>query len=373
MRQPLTALGGLLLVLSVGVDPFIQQLISLYDCSIVVNDEKAALPRTNRVDDQLEVPTFGHDIDAAISRGISQLGNGIYPECKTGNCSFPDAYGTLGYCSLCEDSSDEIIIDTIHNPIVNSTVWPYPNETMTITSSLPEGIYMTNNQTGLSLLNVTYSINISKSAPYEEYGADGVEVAKMSLFYDNYDEMRQPTRPERMKVKILAGKTSFSDGHIDMSTGQMIEGSAIADQGYAINESRRWLPYNASFETGNGRSLATDITSSLLAQKCLYFMDTGFALSFGPFIIGGNFNGALNGVGGHNGQHGMTISQFDGPDIMRRIYDYGPTVDSHWRTFLGVGHCERFANFVPEVLNKRGALYDALTWFLLDGCWIGPV
>ncbi|KAI1479554.1 hypothetical protein F4774DRAFT_425710 [Daldinia eschscholtzii] len=397
MRQPLTALGGLLLILSVGVDPFIQQLISLYDCSIVVNDEEATLPRTNRFDDQLEVPTFGHDIDSAISRGMSQLGDGIYPECTTGNCSFPDAYGTLGYCSLCEDSSDEIIIDTIRNPIVNSTVWPYPNETMTITSSLPEGMYMTNNQTGLSRLNVTYSINISKSAPYEEYGSDGVEVAKMSLFYDNYDEMRQPTRPERMKVKILAGKTSFSDRHIDMSTGQMIEGcengsfvnkwrcrgygaatctiqpcvriynstvqaghltehlltqtddtawgntlpenfglgiidtkcltpqnrSAIADQGYVIIESRRWLPYNASFDTGSGRSLATNITNSLLAQKCLYFMDTGFALSFGPFVIGENFNGALNGVGGHNGIHGMTISQFDGPDIIRGIYDYG--------------------------------------------------
>ncbi|KAI1469257.1 uncharacterized protein F4812DRAFT_422540 [Daldinia caldariorum] len=397
MRQPLTALGGILLILAVGIDPFIQQLIDLDDCSIVVDDSKAMLPRTNRFNDQLEVPTFGHDIDSAISRGVTQLGSGIYPECATGNCSFPDAYGTLGYCSFCEDSSDEITIDTIHTPITNSTVWPYPNETVTIRSSLPEGIYQANNPMDLARLNVTYSINVSESDPYETFGIDGVEVAKMSIFFDDDDELSVPARPERMKVKILAGKTSFSDRHIDMSTGQIIKEcenrtfantwrcrgygaatcaiqpcvriynstvqaghlsenlltqtgdtawgnhlpdnmglgivdtkcltpqnkSTIINQGYVIDESQRWLPYNASFYTGGGDLSTVNISTSLLAQKCLYFMDNGFVSSFGPFVIGGYFNGALKGAGGHNGKDGLTISEFDGPDIIRSIYNYG--------------------------------------------------
>ncbi|KAI1803519.1 hypothetical protein F4811DRAFT_328374 [Daldinia bambusicola] len=393
MRQPLTALGGILLVLAVGIDPFIQQLIVLDNCSIVVDDKKAMLPRTNRFDDQLEVPTFGHDIDLAISRGITQLGSGTYPECTTGNCSFTDAYGTLGYCSFCDDSSDEITIETTHTPIANST----GSETVTIRSSLPEGIYQANNPTDLSRLNVTYSINVSKSGLGEEPASDGVEVAKMSMFFDDVDELGVPARPERMKVKILAGKTSLSDRHIDMSTGQIIKEcengtfvnkwlcrgygaatctvqpcvriynstvqlghlsenllaqtddtawgnqlpenmglgiidtkcltpqnrSAIIDQGYVIDESRRWLPYNASFYTGNGDSSTVNISTSLLAQKCLYFMGTGFVSSYGPFLISGYFNGALKGIGGHTGKDGMTITEFDGQDIIRNIYNYG--------------------------------------------------
>ncbi|KAI2780161.1 hypothetical protein F4815DRAFT_499937 [Daldinia loculata] len=395
--QPLTALGGLLFILSVGVDPFIQQLIGLYDCSTVVADKIATLARTNQFDDQLQVPTFGRDIDAAISQGIGKLGNGLYPDCATGNCSFPSSYGTLGYCSHCEDTSDEITIDTTYIPIENSTVEPYYNETIIIKSSLPEGIYSINNQTGPSRLNVTYSINISKSAPHESYGPNGVEVAKMSLFADSYDDVERPKRPERMTVKILAGKTSFSDRHVDMSTGRTMKGcengtsvnkwscrgygaatctvqpcvrinnstvkagrftehlitqsddvvwgedpvqhgglgiidtecltpqdkSTLGGYGYVVDETHRWLPYNVSFDIGSSKSSTMDMTNSLLTRKCLYFMDAGFVSSFGPFIIGAHFGGALRGFGVNDVEYGMTLSNFDGSDIIKLMYDYG--------------------------------------------------
>ncbi|KAI8966263.1 hypothetical protein F5Y11DRAFT_365841 [Daldinia sp. FL1419] len=397
MRQPLATLGGLVLVLSIGIDPFIQQLISLHDCSVAIGGKQATLPRTNRFDDQLEVPTFGHDIDLAISRGTTQSGNGLYPDCITGNCTFTESYGTLGYCSFCEDSSDEISIRTTHTPIDNSTRSPFPGEAITIKSGLPQGIYWSNSMSELSRLNTTYSVNVTQPYNMHNWDVDGVEVAKMSLFQEGYDDVWKPKRPERMTVKILAGKTSFSDEHKDMSTGQTIRGcgngtsvnlwrcrgygaatcriqpcvrvynatvkgghlterlltqsgdvqwgsdpiqnaglgmvdtqclmpqdkTALIRLGYVIHDTLRWLPYNASFDAGGDNSIAINTTSSLLAKECLYFMNNGFSSSFGPWAIGSHFLAALRGVGGNDNADGMTISSFEGPDIIKSLYDYG--------------------------------------------------
>lgn len=38
-------------------------------------------------------------------------------QCSTGNCSFPEAYGTLGFCSSCEDWSDRVIIEETYGCI----------------------------------------------------------------------------------------------------------------------------------------------------------------------------------------------------------------------------------------------------------------
>ncbi|KAI0850295.1 hypothetical protein F5Y00DRAFT_268430 [Daldinia vernicosa] len=387
--QPITALGGLLLILSVGIDPLIQQLIGLYDCSVVVDDKIATLPRTNKFDDQEEVPTTGYEIQSAISQGIGKLGNGLYPDCATGNCSFPNSYGTLGYCSLCEDISNEITIDTTYTPLKNSTDWPYANGTIVIKSSLPEGIYSINDERVSSRLNVTYSIITSEMFPQENFGPGGVEVAKMSQFCDDCDDQGYSNRPERITVRILAGKTTFSDKHIDMSTGQTIRGcgngsfintwncrgygaatcviqpcirvhnstvkaghlsehlltqsgnlelrnravvdiecltpqnkSKLIDQGYVIDETLRWLPYNVSTDV-SGALLPINMTGSLLAQKCLYFIANGFLTGSGSFEIRGNFDSALKGVGGKTDDKGMIINEFDGSDIIRNLYNYG--------------------------------------------------
>lgn len=229
LRQPQATLGGLLLVLSIGIDPFIQQLVGHYDCSVVVNDENTLLPRTNKINDQSRTPTFEQDIRSAYSQGITELGNGLFPDCSTGNCSFTDPYGTIGYCSSCEDTSDEITISTSRVPINVSTGnisigVPDMDETITIISSLPKGRYWESNVYGPSQLNVTYSVNVSKSTVCAEYGEYGVEVVKMDIFDGDGDDFGTRQISPRITVKILAGKTTYSDRHIDIATGEAIEG-----------------------------------------------------------------------------------------------------------------------------------------------------
>ncbi|KAI1100140.1 hypothetical protein F4804DRAFT_348777 [Jackrogersella minutella] len=270
LSQPLTALGGFLLILSVGIDPSIQQLISPSDCNVAMDNEKAILPRTNKFDDLSDTPTFGDDIRSAMLRGITQLGNGIYPECTTGNCSFSDSYNTIGYCSFCEDSSDEITIDSIHSIIPSNSSMELNNDycgdktAWTLRSNLPRDSYITTNPVAPSQLNVTYTV-INCSRPYPDSDYAGTEMAKMDVLYEE-----QPQRPDKITVKILAGKTSFSDRHIDTSTGQSIEG---CENGATVNSWRckgygaatcTLQPcvrvYNATVETGR-------LTEHLIAQS----------------------------------------------------------------------------------------------------------
>lgn len=48
-KHPLAALGAFILIATVVVDPFIQQLVVPVDCSAVVSGENATVPRTNMV------------------------------------------------------------------------------------------------------------------------------------------------------------------------------------------------------------------------------------------------------------------------------------------------------------------------------------
>ncbi|KAI0006758.1 hypothetical protein F4779DRAFT_550816 [Xylariaceae sp. FL0662B] len=228
LSQPLTALGGFLMILSLGIDPSIQQLISPSDCSVSLDDRKALLPRTNQFNDPSETPTFENDLSSAMLRGISELGNGIYPECTTGNCTFSGYYGTMGYCSSCEDSSSGITIESfnyssfIANNLTDTSSSCQGNfTTQSIKSSLPKDSYISNPLKPLQL-NVTFN-ETECIGGYPRTDYNNVEVARMDVLYHETSKGIQE-RPEKLVVKILGGKTPFSERNVDISTGQIIPG-----------------------------------------------------------------------------------------------------------------------------------------------------
>lgn len=113
IRQPLTALGAILTVLSLGIDPIVQQLVTPVDCTWPVSDINATLPRTSYVgfspsDPALIPEATVIQLEKAITLGMSSSGEDIMAQCPTGNCTFPETYGTLGVCSSCEDISERL-------------------------------------------------------------------------------------------------------------------------------------------------------------------------------------------------------------------------------------------------------------------------
>ncbi|KAF7531264.1 hypothetical protein G7054_g9030 [Neopestalotiopsis clavispora] len=226
IENPLAALGCIILILSVALDPFTQQLARPKDCE-VIEPGQARLPRANVFSDTSEDDTFGQDIDDTMKRGVLGSNNGLWVSCPTGNCTFSQTYGTVGYCSYCEDYSDQLTFNTSCSAIdglasneTTSDINPASpddcptNTTFNLVSSLPEQWYLESyylNPPGPLSLNVTYSLGADWS-----YGRDGVEVAAMNIMYNDTAN----TRPEQMMVQIIAGKTTSSDQYRDLATSK---------------------------------------------------------------------------------------------------------------------------------------------------------
>ncbi|TGO49947.1 hypothetical protein BCON_0195g00030 [Botryotinia convoluta] len=113
IRHPLTGLGAIILIAAVAIDPLIQQLVLPYDCEVALLNIEVTLPRTNQFDNvhsALMDPTSGLPIKSAIYAPE----NWMTWQCITGNCTFSETYGTLAYCSSCEDISDKLIFETTY-------------------------------------------------------------------------------------------------------------------------------------------------------------------------------------------------------------------------------------------------------------------
>lgn len=110
-RQPLTAIGALLVLASLAVDPIVQQLVVPVNCTWPDTKPVASLPRTNLFYlpygalSNLSEVALG-SIRPALETGVTSSGSDVPVECATGNCVFPESIHTLGFCSSCEDVSE---------------------------------------------------------------------------------------------------------------------------------------------------------------------------------------------------------------------------------------------------------------------------
>ncbi|KAK8075524.1 hypothetical protein PG997_010187 [Apiospora hydei] len=119
LRQPLTALGALVMVLIIAVEPFVQQILRTVDCSFHLDHERATIPRANVYGD-LVLEKASHELfqrDAielrsAIFDGVGAAGTMQVAGCGTGNCTFPPTFATMGLCHECHDVSDQFTIES---------------------------------------------------------------------------------------------------------------------------------------------------------------------------------------------------------------------------------------------------------------------
>lgn len=114
LRQPLTTLSAVILILSVAVDPFYQQLLHYVDCDTTLQ-ETARVARSNYfdagphlfVDAGDIVGTMRFDAQSALRSGVFSRPDAMQPQCSSGNCTFA-TYSTVGYCNECQDISEDL-------------------------------------------------------------------------------------------------------------------------------------------------------------------------------------------------------------------------------------------------------------------------
>ena len=125
-RHFISCCGAFISVAALIVDPFAQQIISTYDCSIPIDSELATIPRTNVFDERQsdsDEPTTSLEMQKAINSAIYNHDRSIAFSCPTGNCTFSSEYHTVAYCSECNDTTDKLIIDEVppHPDLIEET------------------------------------------------------------------------------------------------------------------------------------------------------------------------------------------------------------------------------------------------------------
>jgi len=113
------SIGGVLVILSLAIDPFTQQVIQTKECPFVHKELTASIARTSlytaggqslgAYDNTLDLP-----MQAALYQGLYGSTVPTTPfACSTGNCTFSTlpgdyTFSTLGMCSHCVDISTEL-------------------------------------------------------------------------------------------------------------------------------------------------------------------------------------------------------------------------------------------------------------------------
>ena len=116
------SIGAFVTVTALAIDPFTQQTLRYYSCSMPSQGVNATIPRTSAYDlvgirEVSTVNTLDAGMQSAINSGLYNptMGKIVNFKCSTGNCTFPQTYQSIGYCSQCTNISVQIMVSKLHS------------------------------------------------------------------------------------------------------------------------------------------------------------------------------------------------------------------------------------------------------------------
>lgn len=105
IKSAVTLAGASLVVLSIALDPFAQQVLVFPSRDVPARNEPAYIQKA-----QEYKPTWTMDgkaniepaMQVAVMTGLARMNYPLEPHCPTARCEYPD-FATLGICTACED------------------------------------------------------------------------------------------------------------------------------------------------------------------------------------------------------------------------------------------------------------------------------
>jgi len=145
-RLPLSSAGTLVALLILAVDPFTQQIIHYYDCSVSIDSLQGTIPRTNVYLQRNFNQSFSNSwiepgLQAAINSGVVSPSGRVNAKCATGNCTFNNEHSTVGYCSSCTDITEHLFISStvVKSNYTNTIPIEVSNSTGAVTNYILTG------------------------------------------------------------------------------------------------------------------------------------------------------------------------------------------------------------------------------------------
>lgn len=145
-RSTLATLGAAIIILTIAIDPFAQQVVHYYSCNLPSTSTNATMPRTGLFQEtgstrlRVNANTITAGLASAINAGVfsANAAMQITSACPSGNCRFSDPYHTVGYCSNCSDISDQVKVTNFDVPV---TFLNQTTITQGLNTSLSSGYY----------------------------------------------------------------------------------------------------------------------------------------------------------------------------------------------------------------------------------------
>ena len=318
----MSSIGALIVIAALAVDPFAQQIVRYYTCIGDLETAPAVIPRANLYQD----PQFFHNGAASEALGIgtqAAVQAGLFSpaaistpyNCATGNCSFPNEYHSLGYCSSCTDISE-------HVKVVNRSVSTYGNSTFTTTGfELPSGLFSSLNEGGAMIMgqdqstsynsfSSTFDLLLGLSngtkqegcSPDDEWLCHGYGAARCSM-YPCVRTFTATVLGGNLTEKTISSASEFGENgdalnSVDMSCISDTERESLRRVGYKFHDDTKWLAYNVTALSdgtfsNNGDGNVSNATLSIVPAKCIYSFDRVSYLAVAQYLST-FFNGTVN-------------------------------------------------------------------------------
>lgn len=358
-RHILASFGALITILALVVDPFAQQIVRYYDCTISVPDAIASIPRTNIYYEEGALHTGAlyqsivPAVQNAINEGIFSSSTSVSADCLTGNCTWTSEYSTVGWCSACDDITSLLHFENITFHEDRMTTW-------NLTTSIPGGlkVIMSPGSTqeyaamgpspssadsdesaftasidfvlGKDLVgNVDpttgnafpdcNSTTVNQTWKCQGYGASRCQ------FYPCVKTYAGSVSTGKLSETLLGSGRNWGYGNggafttLDTNCINADERQSLLKLGYKINKDERWLAYNKTFAFSTWPPLNNTFPESMLIRDCLYAADLTFMNSLEGYIET-LFTGTVTGpiVGPEE-----PLGQFSGPQIIQSIFNFG--------------------------------------------------
>ncbi|KAK5061217.1 hypothetical protein LTR84_007759 [Exophiala bonariae] len=105
-------LAATILVLALGFEPFLQQLVAFSTRDVLIDGAIASIQTPTTYNESVVGDLGGASLSLNAQIGAFGGANGtnIAPECTGGNCTWPE-YNTLALCTICKDVTSEVMVD----------------------------------------------------------------------------------------------------------------------------------------------------------------------------------------------------------------------------------------------------------------------
>ncbi|THC93339.1 hypothetical protein EYZ11_007195 [Aspergillus tanneri] len=127
VRSILAIAGAILMVLSVAIDPFSQQILAFPSRQVLASNLTASVQSTQEYQQEWTNHPFpqnsvGPSMLSAIMAGLGGINRPLVPQCPAVNCTYPD-FASLGVCSNCEDITKNAVQTCRPITDKNSSIW----------------------------------------------------------------------------------------------------------------------------------------------------------------------------------------------------------------------------------------------------------